>query len=138
LIVLDTSALLAFLWASDPAHDKVVALFEAEPGPFIVSPYVVAELDYLLLKKGGVGLELVAINALSSGAYELPVMGTADLISCFSVLSRYREHALGVTDASLVVLAERYGTQRIATLDHRHFSIVRTEKGSPFTLLPKA
>lgn len=136
MIVLDTSALLAFLWAHDPAHERVVALVEDEPGPFIVSPYVVAELDYLLLKRGGVGVELVAIDALAGGAYELPVMGAGDLISCFAVLSAYREHPIGITDASLVVLADRYGTDRIATLDHRHFSMLRTASGQPFTLLP--
>ena len=136
MIVLDTSILLAYLWAPDPAHTRAVALLSDEEGPFIVSPYVVAELDYLLLKKGGVGLELLAIEELSDGAYELPVMGAADLISCLSVLGAYREHSIGVTDASLVVLADRYGTDRIATLDRRHFSIMRSLNGGPFALLP--
>ena len=136
MIVLDTSILLAFLWAPDPEHERAVALLNDEPGPFIVSPYVVAELDYLLLKKGGVSLELVAIEELSDGAYELPVIGAADLISCFSVLSTYREHSIGITDASLVVLADRYGTNRIATLDRRHFSILRRLSGQSFSLLP--
>ena len=136
MIVLDTSILLAFLWAPDPAHERAVALLNDERGPFIVSPYVVAELDYLLLKKGGVSLELVAIEELSDGAYELPVIGAADLISCFSVLSTYREHSIGITDASLVVLADRYGTNRIATLDRRHFSILRSLSGHAFSLLP--
>ena len=136
MIVLDTSILLAYLWAPDPAHKRAVALVSDEQGPLIVSPYVVAELDYLLLKKGGVGLELLAIAELSDGAYELPVMGAADLISCFSVLSAYRDHSIGVTDASLVVLADRYGTDRIATLDWRHFTVLRALNGQPFTLLP--
>jgi len=136
LIVLDTSILLAFLWAPDQAHERAVELLNDEQGPFIVSPYVVAELDYLLLKKGGVGLELAAIEELSDGAYELPVIGAADLISCLSVLSSYREHSIGITDASLVVLADRYGTNRIATLDRRHFSILRSLSGQSFSLFP--
>ena len=136
MIVLDTSILLAFLWAPDQAHERAVELLNDEQGPFIVSPYVVAELDYLLLKKGGVGLELAAIEELSDGAYELPVIGAADLISCHSVLSSYREHSIGITDASLVVLADRYGTNRIATLDRRHFSILRSLSGQSFSLFP--
>jgi predicted nucleic acid-binding protein len=136
LIVLDTSVLLAYLYEPDPAHERARELLDAEPGPFIVSPYVVAELDYLLLRKGGVTLELVAIDALGSGAYDLPVMGAADLISCFSLLRSFREHEIGVADASLVVLADRYGTDRIATFDHRHFSILRGLDGRPLTLLP--
>ncbi|MFM8154821.1 MAG: PIN domain-containing protein [Actinomycetes bacterium] len=136
MIILDTSVLLAFLWAPDPEHERAAALLAQEMGPLVVSPYVLAELDYLLLRQGGVGLELVAIEELADGAYELPTMGAADLLSCLTILSDYREHSIGVTDASLVVLAERYGTTRIATLDHRHFSMLRSLDGKPFTLLP--
>ena len=136
MIILDTSVLLAFLWAADPSHEQVAAFMDAESGPFIVSPYVVAELDYLLLSKGGVRAELIALDALSGGAYELPLMGSADVASCMGLLIRYADHRVGVTDASLVVLADRYGTNRIATFDHRHFSVLRALDGSPFTLVP--
>ena len=136
MIIVDTSALLAYLWASDPGHQRVAALFEAEPGPFIVSPYVVAELDYLLLAKGGVRAQLVALGELASGAYELPIMGAADLIMCAEVVGRFADQSIGVTDASLVILAERYATTKIATFDHRHFSVLRSLTGESFTLLP--
>ena len=43
---------------------------------------------------------------------------------------------LGGADASLVVLAERRSVRRIATLDQRHFSVVRPADGSAFELLP--
>ena len=136
MIVLDTSVLLAYLWAADPAHRRVADLFDAEPGPFIVSPYVVAELDYLLLAKGGLRAELVALDALASGAYELPLMGGPDIASCMGLVIRYSDQRIGVTDASLVVLADRYATNRIATFDHRHFSVLRSLAGEPFELLP--
>lgn len=74
---------------------------EADPGPFIVSPYVLAELDYLLATRRGVNAELAAL-----------------------------------ADASLVILAERYSTDRLLTLDHRHFRVLRTSGGGPFVLLP--
>ena len=41
-----------------------------------------------------------------------------------------------VADASLLALAPVVRTARIATLDHNHFSAVRTIDGKPFTLLP--
>jgi hypothetical protein len=43
---------------------------------------------------------------------------------------------LGGTDASLVALAERMGEATIATLDHRHFRVVRPKHANAFTLLP--
>lgn len=48
----------------------------------------------------------------------------------------YEDQGIGLTDASLVVLAHRYRTDRLLTLDHRHFRILRTAAGGSFTLLP--
>ena len=50
---------------------------------------------------------------------------------------RYQDQQIGVADASLVVLAGRYRTDRLLTLDHRHFRVIRTTSGKPFTVLPK-
>ncbi|WP_258308524.1 hypothetical protein [Streptomyces sp. NWU339] len=43
---------------------------------------------------------------------------------------------LGDTDASVVAVAERVKTLRVATLDRRHFTVVRTQRGEAFTLYP--
>jgi len=41
-----------------------------------------------------------------------------------------------VTDASLVVLTFEWGTDRIVTLDRRHFSALRLPSGAPIRILP--
>ena len=104
--------------------------------PFIVSPYVVSELDYLVGRRMGQRAELLVLDELSSGSYEMPVVGPVDLLACMHVIGRYFDLHIGVTDASLVVLADRYDTLNIATVDHRHFSALRSIRGEPFTLLP--
>ena len=43
---------------------------------------------------------------------------------------------LGGTDASVIALAERHGATRVATLDKRHFAVVRPRHAAAFTLLP--
>jgi predicted nucleic acid-binding protein len=52
-------------------------------------------------------------------------------------MSRYTELKIGLTDASLVVLAERYGTNRIGTYDRRYFRAVKPISGGWFDLLPE-
>jgi predicted nucleic acid-binding protein len=52
------------------------------------------------------------------------------------VIEQYADLRIGVTDASIVVLADRYGTDRVLTLDVRHFRALSTLDGRPFTLLP--
>lgn len=135
MIVADTSGLLALLNRREPAHERVAAAVEAEPAPLIVSPFVVAELDYLVATRLGVDAELEVLRELAGGAYEVSSIGPADLVACADVVARYRDQDIGVADASLVVLARRYRTRSILTLDHRHFGVIRPLDGGHFKLV---
>ena len=101
-----------------------------------MSPYVVAELDYLLATRRGVQAELAALTELSAGAWELPALGVADVRQAGTVIERYRDQDIGIADASLVILANRYRTDRLLTLDRGHFRVIRTTAGKSFTVLP--
>ncbi len=48
----------------------------------------------------------------------------------------YTEHSLGVVDASVLALVERLDESRLATLDHRHFAMVRPNHTKALELLP--
>jgi len=136
VLVCDTSGLVAYFDASDAHHLAVSAIIQPDPGPFIVSPYVVAELDYLLASRRGVQAELAVLTALASGAWELVCCDSTDLRQAQSIVQRYRDQDIGLTDASLVLLCARYRTDRLLTLDRRHFQVVRTMTGEAFKILP--
>jgi uncharacterized protein len=136
MLICDTSGLVAYFDASDAHHDAVAAAIDAEAGPFVVSPYVVAELDYLLATRRGEEAELAVLTELSSGAWELAAFDETDLRRATAVLKRYADQNVGVADGSLVVLADRYDTDRVLTLDRRHFQVLRTAKGRRFMVLP--
>lgn len=136
MLVCDTSGLLAFFDSSDEHNAAVTASINAEQGPFVVSPYVIAELDYLLATRRGVREEHAALRELAGGAWELAAIGSRDLHAIGDVIERYEDQAIGAADASLVVLAARYRTNRVLTLDRRHFTVLRTTTGRRFSLLP--
>ncbi len=136
MIIADTSGLLAFFNSAEPLHDAVRELVEGETDPIVVSPYVIAELDYLVVNRIGVHAELAVLAELASGAYDLAQIDSVDLRGVTGILRRYVDQAVGVTDASLVLLADKYSTRRILTLDHRHFSVLRPLTGGHFSLLP--
>ena len=52
------------------------------------------------------------------------------------LLERYADLPLNLVDASVVAVAERLEESAIATLDHRHFSVVRPRHVRRFELLP--
>lgn len=136
MLVCDTSGLIAYFDASDASHRDVSAVVDADDGPFIVSPYVVAEVDYLLATRRGVAEELAALRELAGGAWELASFGSGDLRRAADIVDRYADQDIGIADASLVVVASRHRTDRLLTLDRRHFRVVRTLSGKPFALLP--
>ena len=136
MIVADTSGLLAALRSDEPRHEVVARLIADERDVFVVSPFVIAELDDLLATWNGVSAELIALRELAGGAYELAQMSADDLTTCADIIERYPDQEIGVTDASLVVLARRYETRRILTLDRRHFEVLRPLNGGRFQVVP--
>ena len=135
-MIVDTSALLAFFDADEPDHDAVSRILSATTEPLVVSPYVVAELDYLVGSRLGVSAELAVLRELAGGAWDLAPFGPEDLAEAASVVDRYAAQSIGVADASNVILAARYQTRTIVTLDRRHFEVVRPLGGGRFTILP--
>lgn len=135
-VVADTSALIAFYSESGTEHDDVSAWLAAHDEPIVVSPFVVAELDYLVATRKGVDAELAVLAELAGGAYELAAMTAADMTQASEVIARYRDLGIGITDASLVVLAARYETDTILTLDRRHFGVLRSLAGEALHIVP--
>lgn len=135
MILLDTSGLLANYDRSDQHHAAVERLL-ARPQRRILSPFVLAELDYLISEIAGQTAELVVMDDVIRGAYELVSFSSTDVAAAKVIVTRYADLRLGLADASLVVLAERYGCRDVLTLDQRHFRVVHGPNGQPFRLLP--
>ena len=136
MILLDTSGLLAALFPDQRAHRACVKVLLEDPGPLVLSPFVLAELDYLIVKLAGVDVELQLLEEIVRGAYRLEVFSGDDVEEAGEVVARYREHAIGIADASLVVLSRRLETLDVLTLDERHFRVLRGARGRRFRILP--
>jgi len=135
-VIVDTSALLAYFDANEPDHNAVSRVIDGSDEALVVSPYVISELDYLVGTRVGVDAELEVLRELASGAWELAGFGVPELERAASVIQKYRDQQIGAADASNVVLADRYQTRTIATLDRRHFTVLRPMGGGRFSVLP--
>lgn len=134
-MIVDTGVLLAAFISGQSMHAACRKVLSTSR-PLVISPLVLAETDYLTRRIAGVDAELEILAELASGPYELASFDRIDLGRAQGVAARYRDLRLGLTDASLIVLAHRYDTHNIATLDEQHFRIVQSLTGRPFTLLP--
>lgn len=136
MILLDTSGALAAMDASQRDHAACAAALREARGPFLLSPFVLAELDYLLATRVNVQAELAMLAEVARGAYQLEPFGAEDVARAHAIVARYADLEIGLADASIVVLAGRHGARDVLTLDRKHFGALRRPNGRPFRLLP--
>jgi predicted nucleic acid-binding protein len=136
LILVDTNAVLQMVSSTARHHADVTRVVEEVSGPFLLSPFVLAELDYMLGQRHGQGAQLALLAEVADGAYELAEFGRPDVEQAAAIMRRYADLRVGLADASIVVLAERHGTVDVLTFDRSHFRAMRGPGGRPFRLLP--
>jgi predicted nucleic acid-binding protein len=135
-LILDTGPLLAALDAADPDHEPCATLLTSATEDLIVPTLVLAELDYWCAARLSPSVWDAFLEDLLSGAYHAEPPIIPDLRRCRELQSRYADLKLGVVDASVIALSERLGEDKIATLDHRHFSVVRPKHVDALRLAP--
>jgi predicted nucleic acid-binding protein len=136
VILVDTSGLLAAMFSDQRHHEECARILrEAEP-PRIISPFVVAEADYLIQKFGGVDAELLFLEELARGAYFLANFGPREIESARLIVEKYRDLGVGLADASTVVEAGIHDCRDVLTLDERHFRVLRPGPRRTFRILP--
>lgn len=136
MILVDTSAALQLASSTATRHADVFRVVDESTGPFLLSPFVLAELDYMLGTRHGQSAQLALLGEVAEGAYELSAFDRADVNSATAVIRRYADLRIGLADASIAVLAEKHGIVDVLTFDARHFRAMQGPGGRPFRLLP--
>lgn len=136
MIVLDTGPVFEALDTDARRHQEARAFLGQEPEPLLLSPFVLAELDYMVANRLGQPVEERFLTDVATGAYELVSLDTADIDACLTVIKRYRALNIGLADASVAVIAAKFRTARLFTRDHQHFRAIKPLWGEYFTLLP--
>lgn len=91
---------------------------------------------YLLETRLGADAEVRFLGDFAAGNLTAEPVAARDWLRIAELVSGYRDLPLGSVDASVVAAAERLSVGQIATLDRRHFTIVRPAHVAAFDLLP--
>ncbi len=97
---------------------------------------VITEVAYLIGSRLGAGAEVRFLGDLASGVLLAEPVEPGDWLRIAELTARYHDLPLGAVDASVVTAAERLGVTEVATLDRRHFQVVRPRHTTALTLLP--
>jgi predicted nucleic acid-binding protein len=135
-VVIDAGPLVAFGDANDPYFAQVDQLLRAVDGPLVIPAPVTAEVDYLLGQRVGRGPRRNFIADLAAGRFTVACLEREDYTTIGDLDARYADLGLGLADCALVVIANRYETDRIMSFDEPHFRTVTPLRGGAFTILP--
>jgi predicted nucleic acid-binding protein len=98
---------------------------------------VLSEVCYFLETRVGPAAEAQFLRSIVSGELELAEITSTDLERMAELVTLYADLPLGAVDASVIALAERFNALEIATLDRRHFNVVRPKHVSTLKFLPE-
>lgn len=135
-LILDSSGLLAAIDDRQEDHTPAREFLEAARDLHVISPFVLVELDYMVMTRFGQERELSLLEEVSRGVYHLASFSSEDVRDAISVIERHADLGVGLADASNVVLSRRYETNDLLTLDERHFRVLRGYRDLPFRILP--
>jgi uncharacterized protein len=139
VIVCDTGPLVAAALSNDQHHESCVELFtrlHAARTEILIPATVAAEVGYLLAREAGARVESLFLRSLADGDFIPVELTAADYSRMAELVVTYASLPLGTTDASVIAVAERLNLDEIATLDRRHFTVVRPGHVDALTLLP--
>jgi uncharacterized protein len=135
-LVLDTSVVVAALDTNDGHHERCQRLVADTPNVLVVPMLALPEIDYLLRRERRVGVWEAFLGDIDNGAYRLHAPSESELVRAAELERQYEDLRLGVVDASIIATCETLGETKLATLDRRHFSVVRPRHCEALTLLP--
>jgi predicted nucleic acid-binding protein len=136
MIVIDTGPVVAAANRKDDDHLRSIDVLQGFPGPLLLPSPLLAEIGYMLSSRAGTKAEADFLRDVADGVYELVPVTPSEASRAADLVEQYATLPLGTADAFVVAVAEKFRAVTIATLDRRHFSVVRPRHVPAFTLLP--
>jgi uncharacterized protein len=133
-LLLDTGPVVAAIDRSDNHHARCAALLESAEGTLLIPTTVIVEVCWLVEERPDI--EAAFLEAVATGEFEHVPLTTADISRTAELVRTYADLPLGAVDASVIAIAERLELTDVATLDRRHFTVVRPRHAKALNLLP--
>jgi uncharacterized protein len=103
-------------------------------GRVIPAP-VLVEVAYFAAKIGPAVLPAL-LDDVRNGAFTIEDLQPADYDRTAQLLRQYGDLRVGFVDAAVLAVVERLREPKLATLDRRHFAVMRPQHTEALELLP--
>jgi predicted nucleic acid-binding protein len=135
-LILDTGPLYAALDRSDADHLACRALIESAAEPLVIPAPVLVEVDYWIHRRLHAGALVAFLSDIEAGAFAVADLVAADYARVRELCDRYADADIGFVDAAVLAIVERLDEPKLATLDRRHFGLLRPRHRESVELLP--
>jgi hypothetical protein len=135
-LILDTGPLYASLDRSDQDHVACRALIEGAHEALVIPAPVLVEVDYWIQQRLNPGVLVALLADIEAGAYVVADVVREDYTRIRELCDRYADADIGFVDAAVLAIVERLGESKLATLDRRHFGLLRPRHLESIELLP--
>lgn len=134
-IILDTSAILALSDRGHYLNKDISDLISKKESICIIPSTVTVEVCQLLKYRFGSKYEKKFLEEISKSSFILEVITFKDISRIIQILTKYGDLKAGYVDSSIVAIAERLGTNKLLTLDRKHFSVLIPDGFEYFDIL---
>ncbi len=135
-LILDAAPIVAMSNPNEPRRSAILEVLSDEPGTLAMPAPVTAEIDYLLGARFGPPARSAFLRDLAAGRFAVACLEQEDYETIQTLERQYADLDLGLADCAIVVLAERFQTNRLLSFDERHFRAVTPLQGGAFEILP--
>jgi uncharacterized protein len=136
-ILLDTSFLLAISARSDKNHTRALkAMQKMEDDRFIIPVPVLPELFYMCTVRVNYSVAVQLYNTLQSEDFVIEPLLPEDQKRMSQIMEKYLSARFDFVDCAIMAMSERLNITRVATFDHRDFSIFRPNHCPALELVP--
>jgi predicted nucleic acid-binding protein len=136
-MILDTGPIYASLDRDDADYRRCRLLIETVAEPLIIPAPVLVEVDYLVHTRLHPGVMIALLDDISDGVYIIEDLVPQDYSRVRDLCEKYADADIGFVDAAVLAVVERLNEPKLATLDHRHFGMLRPRHVDALVLLPE-
>lgn len=134
-MLVDTGILVAAADTSDARFAAARRVLEDNPGRMIVTDAILSESHHLIAARVGGRIAAAFLQSVDFDFFVEP-SSRPDRDRAKELCATYLDAGLDYTDALTIAIAERIAEPVIATLDHRHFGLVRPRHVEAFEIVP--
>ena len=135
-LVVDAGPLFAALDVTDRHHAACLSMIHSADEQLVIPSPALVEVAYWVEQELHTGVLVTLLDDIARDVYRVENLHAADYARVRDLCQQYADARVGFVDAAVLAVVERLEERKLATLDRRHFGLMRPRHIEALELLP--